>query len=256
MTNKYRSILFGLNYENTNYSLNGCVNDVINTAQFLTEKMGFKCDMYTTNESTTSLNIIQKLYQLAIESHTHKLKYVWIHYSGHGTHVLDKSKDELDGQDECIVPSDFNLISDDIIKDIFKSFRKHTKIIFVCDSCHSGTIGDLTYSWGGNISGKENNNVFKNKIICISGCKDDQTASDAYLLNELENKYQYSGAMSKYLLDILHETDENNIFKIVGLLKEQLKENKFSQIPKITSSYDLNTSHKLFPIRKFRNKNK
>lgn len=256
-TNKYRAVLFGLNYEGTNGELRGCVNDVNNVSKFLTEKMGFDCNVYSTDKSTTAIAMIQRLYELALESRIKKLKYVWIHYSGHGTYAVDKSKDELDGYDECLVPSDFYLIPDDTIQRIFKLFYKRTKIIFIADCCHSGTIGDLTYSWDTNISKKENDNIFKSKVVSISGCLDSQYSADAYLpdIND-PNKYKFSGAMTTYLLDCFYNEDTNNIFDIVKSLQEKLKRDEFVQIPRLTSSYDLNVNNTLFPIGRFNNRYK
>ena len=49
---------------------------------------------------------------------------VWIHYSGHGSHIKDMDGDEEDGFDEVLVPLDYDkngVISDDFINKYFIS---------------------------------------------------------------------------------------------------------------------------------------
>ena len=43
---------------------------------------------------------------------------LFFHYSGHGSYILDKDGDEIDGCDEMIVSSDMYSITDDELKSI------------------------------------------------------------------------------------------------------------------------------------------
>ncbi len=82
-------------------------------------------------------------------------EFVWIHYSGHGDQVQDRSGDERDGMDEVIVPVDFKLgrgdttgVTDDELQAIVSGFvRATTRVNIVTDACHSGTMGDLKVRW-------------------------------------------------------------------------------------------------------------
>lgn len=80
---------------------------------------------------------------------------VYVHYSGHGQQIPDDSNEEVDRLDEAIVPYDSpinfidgvyegkNLIRDDELSKISKRIRKRLgsngQLIWVLDSCHSGT---------------------------------------------------------------------------------------------------------------------
>lgn len=80
---------------------------------------------------------------------------IYIHFSGHGQQVCDDNGDEIDGLDEAIVPYDSfkdfipninegeKLIRDDELNVIIRKIRskagKKGQVVFVLDSCHSGT---------------------------------------------------------------------------------------------------------------------
>lgn len=60
---------------------------------------------------------------------------LFIQFSGHGTQVQDKSGtgEEADGKDEAICPTDFNLITDDDLRAIFKPLegKKDVKLTMI-----------------------------------------------------------------------------------------------------------------------------
>ncbi|MEM1154750.1 MAG: DUF4384 domain-containing protein [Pseudomonadota bacterium] len=68
-------------------------------------------------------------------------------YSGHGTKFEDISGDEVDGQDEALVPHDaiiknrtgYNFLLDDDLRQLLTDVNTEDLTVFV-DSCHSGTI--------------------------------------------------------------------------------------------------------------------
>ena len=64
-----------------------------------------------------------------------------IHYSGHGTRVPDASKQEVDGQDEALVPIDFGtkgFIVDDLIGPLLDRAKPGVAVHVFFDCCHSG----------------------------------------------------------------------------------------------------------------------
>ena len=180
-----KAILFGLNYKGTRAQLNGCINDVHNMKDFL-ESQSFDVTVHTDEDplkKTNACDILQELNNMAITTHQESIEHVWIHYSGHGCGVRDLNGDERDGKDECLVPSDYNthgLVKDDHIKNILKNFNKNTKVTMISDCCHSGTIADLKYRYIHGQKHSESVTVCPAKIVCISGCKDNQTSADAY----------------------------------------------------------------------------
>ena len=239
-----KALLFGINYERHEEArLRGCVNDVKNMSQYLSDKGKYdKISVYTdeySDKRVTGNFIISKLYKLAIDSHRYNLERVWIHFSGHGCSMKDNNGDEIDKKDECILPVDYEtkgVITDDLIRRIFRYFNKNTKVICIFDCCHSGSIGDLKYEYETEDTIKRIN--YKSRcsadITMISGCMDSQTSADAY---NVQGKYQFSGAMTSCLLLSLCK---ENIIDVYENLKRLLKEKGFQQQPLLSSSYKLN----------------
>jgi len=222
--------------------LRGCVNDVRNMGKYLTETGQYDVvKIYTdedNEENTRGHSIINKLYKLALDSHRYKLKKVWIHFSGHGCGIDDKSGDESDGKDECILPSDYQrsgVITDDLIKRVLRHFHKNTIVTCVFDCCHSGTIGDLKYVYKNNEKCPEKINKLSKcqaNICLISGCMDNQTSADAY---NVQGKRQFSGAMTSCLLMVLKQ--DKNIHNVLKNLRQLLQQKSFTQYPILSSSF-------------------
>lgn len=254
---KTRALLFGLNYsDDPTCRLNGCINDVKMMADYLTKKHKIPCTVFTDDvnrQACTAMGIIQNLYEAAVQSFRDDLDFIWIHYSGHGSFVRDQNGDEADGQDECLVPVDFKtvgVIADDYIVRLFQLFNPKTRVVFMFDCCHSGTIGDVKYSWDGPARAYIENilcNV-NSRVITISGCLDNQTSADAF--NVLGDG-KYVGAMTANLLKVLNSTPagpKRNVFEIVVALKQKLKEGGFTQVPKLCSSYNLAKDNMFIPL--------
>lgn len=253
---KSRALFFGLNYAHEpDAALNGCINDVHNMAEYLKSQYSdMLCEIYTDDVdrvSTSAQGIVSKLYELAIKSYSESLSFVYIHYSGHGSYVRDCNRDERDGKDECLVPSDFKtagLVVDDILQSLFRNFNSATRVVFVCDSCHSGSMGDVKYCWESpNIVTVENILcAVKAKLITLSGCMDMQTSADAFNISG-DNKY--TGALTSCLLMTLRETPtiKSDVFAILKIVRNKLAERRFAQIPKLCSSYNLTKDLSFFP---------
>jgi len=250
-----RALLIGLNYVDTPESkLNGCINDVNNMANYLGKMFPcMVCDIVTdeTNKTdTTAQGIVKKLYELAVKSHSEDLEFVWIHYSGHGSYVKDTSGDELDGQDECIVPSDYKtagLVSDDILQSLFAHFNPKTRVLCVFDCCHSGTLGDVKYCWD-NPEKPTIENIkcrVKAKVITLSGCMDKQTSADAY---NVMNDSNFTGALTSCLILSLKEVPvlRDDAFNLVRSIRQKLKDKGFDQYPKLCSSHNLAFDKRVF----------
>lgn len=242
---KSAALLFGLNYQHLpDGQLSGCINDVNNVATFLEQKLQIPATMiekYTDDinlRDTSYKGILQHLYQFAIRTWKEDLDFVWIHYSGHGSSVIDTNNDEVDGRDETLCPSDCHIsgdITDDIVCDVLKSFNPKTVVVLVIDACHSGTMGDLRYTWDAVekkcvVSGKEH----KGHILLLSGCMDQQTSADANFQSKP------AGALTYCLLQVLSNVAmHQDIFKMVETLRKLLSHRGFSQVPQLCSSTDL-----------------
>lgn len=244
---KSKAYLFGLNYaDNDSLRLNGCINDVNNMAQFLRTSLGMPCEVITDDvnkKDTSAMGMLNKLYQIALTTFSEDLDFVWIHYSGHGASILDRDGDEKDGYDEALVPWDvqkMGVIPDDYMQCLFTYFNPKTRVVVVFDCCHSGTIGDVMYSWEGptNVAVENIYCEVPSRIITLSGCLDTQTSADAF--NVLGDK-KYVGAMTACLLLTLKENKNSwsNVFTLTDALRKKLAEKGFSQKPKVCSTHNL-----------------
>jgi hypothetical protein len=152
----------------------------------------------------TRANILNTLLNLGREC-INEDDEICIYYSGHGLGIPDQNGDELDGQDEIIVPCDVmetGFIVDDEINIIL--FEMKCKVILFFDCCNSGTICDLAWKYefsGGSIKRiYQNAKPIQNKhIYMMSGSRDDQYSTEAP-----DYEYgQYRGAFSMALCDCL-----------------------------------------------------
>jgi hypothetical protein len=254
MNCKSAALLFGLNYDRTpDARLRGCINDVRNMESLLKEYEFDDIRVFTDYShyaQTTGRGILQELNQMADRSHAGQLDLVWIHYSGHGCSMRDIGvRDELDGKDECLVPSDFKtggVVPDDYIKQCLRRFRPETRVIFVADCCHSGTIGDLRYRYKNNKPVTENwQTPCAATVLLFSGCTDQQTSADAFNVNRMR---KFSGAMTSCLIQALKECGHgrSNVFQLLERVRLKLRQKRFTQIPQLTSSKQIHEKETLF----------
>ena len=252
---KGKALLFGLNYAHCKEGqLKGCINDVDEISQYISNVLQIPIDKYTDDvdiKNTSYDGIIQKLYELAIESYKNNLEYVWIHYSGHGSFQKDLSGDEKDGNDEGLVPSDYEkkgILIDDVINKVLSNFNPKTKILFICDACHSGTMLDLKYTWNEKRQSKIDNPKcsVKAKTILVSGCMDNQTSADAW--NLLDNKKSI-GALTASILNVLKRSSQQiyDVFIFVNSVRSELRRNGFSQYPILSSNFDIANEPSMVP---------
>ena len=255
-----KAILIGINYINTPYQLYGCINDTINIKDFLQNKFNYNIfNILTdnTNKKPNKLNIINELTNLLVNSNNGD--NIFFLYSGHGTCTIDLNNDEIDGQDEMIVPLDAtdtkSCISDDEINNIIIKYLKvGVNLFMMFDSCFSGTVVDLKYNYLTSISeGTEfitiNPKVqdTQGQVIMISGCRDDQTSADAYV-NYFNNNIN-SGAMTYSFLQTIQQLGVNISLKtLIENMRKILKDNGFSQIPQLSSGTRLDISNTILSL--------
>lgn len=141
-----KAVLIGINYPGTKAELRGCVNDVWRMHRCLVERYGFSEDdisvLIDTDRSykePTGKNIRTALTALVRSAQPGDVLFV--HYSGHGTRLpAETGEDDDTGYDECIVPSDMNLITDDDFREFVDGVPRGCRITIVSDSCHSGGL--------------------------------------------------------------------------------------------------------------------
>jgi hypothetical protein len=242
-----KALLIGINYTSTpDVQLNGCIDDVVNMRNTLIDAYDYESaniillrdDELRSAYQPTRDNIINNLKSLVVQSG--KLSELWIHYSGHGSQIRDTNRDETSGYDSMIIPSDFErkgFILDDELLSIIQNIK--CKAILMFDSCNSGTICDLPWSFeyknpSNYLKTKNNNVVIQNpNIYMLSGCKDNQTSADAYN----NDSQRYVGAFTNALITALRMNRHNVPFLILYRdVCNYLSANKFPQIPIMSCS--------------------
>jgi hypothetical protein len=240
-----KALTIGINYTNTSNELYGCIEDIINMTTILTTYYGYdkenivqlRDDSKRQELQPTAANIVSNLQKLVNESGG--LNELWIHYSGHGSQIRDRNGDEQDRLDEVIVPIDYQragFIPDDMIFDIIKNVKCRTILIF--DSCHSGSLCDLKWSFEFNGSGfiktmNTNKDIVNPFIYCFSGCKDPQTSADSF-----SDEYKRPmGAFTNALLFCLKQNNYDvSILKLYAEISSYLAKNNYTQKPVLSCS--------------------
>lgn len=112
----------------------GCELDVDNVERML-QPEGFQVQKLLTKAATRSA-VLRGITSMAQAAQPGDL--VCIYYSGHGGQQPDRNGDETDGRDETLVAYDGELI-DDQLAEAWTSFKAGVRIVFLSDSCNSGT---------------------------------------------------------------------------------------------------------------------
>jgi len=246
-----KAVLVGINYSSIpGITLRGCINDVVNMSHTLTDAFDYdinnitilRDDIQNANLSPTRNNILTQLVNLVKQSAN--LSEIWFHYSGHGSQLRDTNADEADKLDEVIVPVDYQkngFIVDDEIFNIIKDSKCRTIMIF--DSCHNGSICDLTWMFEYNNgtksiaksinSGKQTANP---NMFVFTGCKDTQTSADAYSIDA----QQSVGAFTDTFLYCLRKNRMNvDIMKLYNDICITIKSKGFTQTPILSCSSEI-----------------
>jgi hypothetical protein len=244
-----KALLIACNYFNTPSQLSGCINDAIQWYTLLQDVYGFeesditflrddKSDFKPTHE-----RILSELTNLVNE----KAKYSFIFYSGHGTSLTDMNGDEKDKVDECILPCDYQtkgIITDDIINGIVSNNKSTCLAIFDC--CRSGTVLDLPIVdiLNTNTPTPSPNNLEENKLICISGCKDNENSAEVFNLTNMLPQ----GALTITFLHTLRKMKYYpKISDLLNTIRSDLSNGGLNQQPILTSSYQI-YNDTLFPL--------
>ena len=232
------ALLVGINYRNTVNELYGCINDTNNIKVLLNQKYGY--NNFTvltddTNKKPTKQNIIYELTNLL--SNAISGDSLFFLYSGHGTSTADLNGDELDEKDELIVPIDSTsmstcILDEELHKIIQDNLKPGVKLFALFDSCHSGSILDLKYTYSNNSEVTNNTNVTETvgQVFMISGCTDDQTSTDAVMVSG--KKIINTGAMTFSFLKTIEQEGTNvSIKKLMETMLSKLRIGGFDQTP-------------------------
>ena len=264
-----RALLIGINkYLIPGADLRGCVNDVADLSAALTEFGGFKksdIDVLT-DEAATKKAMMAGIKALVKASK--KGDVALLHYSGHGSHVPDAepNRDEADGRDEILCPTDLNwddTLRDDWLRTTFDDLRAGVNLTVIMDCCHSGSntraIGPpdepvkqrfLPSPW--DIAAAESGRSVSKKVggqlrrsapaarkakdvvnadipeILITGCRDTQTSADAFING------RFNGALTFGLVEAIRASKGRLTYReLHERASAVLKKKKFEQVPQL-----------------------
>ena len=130
--------------------LHGCVNDARALRDLFAERYGVARSLLLTDGQATRAGIGEAFRALIAQARIARTKgpvHVVVVYAGHGGYVADDGDDEEDGRDETWVPHDSSLknaendIRDDEIAAVLAELLGlGAKVVFISDSCHSGSV--------------------------------------------------------------------------------------------------------------------
>jgi metacaspase-1 len=253
------ALLIGCNYTHTPaWRLGGCHNDVDNMLECILNLFKFDRDTITVvkdndlkplpNQPGGKQHLLDGINDLVNLSNLNKGGRYVFHFSGHGTQVADRDGDEVDGKDEAFLTSDGDLIKDDEIKQyLVDKLHPDSKCLIIIDACHSGTGGDLPFTWkyeqhecvvASNLKQEDIDKICNKQlsdVVMISGCQDTQTSADATIEN------QRSGAMTWGFIKAIEEI---NYYRWASppqfcyVIRDKLK-NKYTQLPCVSSTRPL-----------------
>jgi hypothetical protein len=255
-----KALLIGINYCGTSSELRGCINDILNIRHLLiTEFQLEEKNIIMLSEAAgsssllpTKTNILNHIQWLVADAKPDSK--LFFHYSGHGSHVPDRNKDENDGQDETLCPLDYatnGLILDDLLKQVLiDPLPKGCNLFALIDACHSGTALDLRVNYlFHNTKNKEQYSIeIENRatesngnVILCSAALDTQYAADSFLSGKNQGAFTY--AFIKSFADIKAIGMKMSIFNLMKTITQNLKYRKFEQDAKLSSSHliDLTT---------------
>ncbi|KAI8854066.1 peptidase C14, caspase domain-containing protein [Chytridium lagenaria] len=252
-----RAVLIGINYKGTGVELKGCIEDVRGVQQMLVTTLGYEDHPDTIRVNPKKMpnkkNILAAISWLRKDAIAGDKFY--FHFSGHGNQ--QDSTDSYENLDETLVPMDYEsagqIVDNELNERLVFGLPKGVRMTCVFDCCHSGTILDLPYQYSadGKLLGPPNltdkHKSLKNRssaaeVILVSGCKDSQTAADASFNGVAK------GALTHALLTMLRKNPGVNpsFLDILQFVRKEMKKNKFTQIPQLSASHEIDPAQKRF----------
>lgn len=260
---KTKALLVGINKYNSQQNLAGCINDIEDVAKYLVESCKFNPETIRllSDERATAKGILERLEWLVQD--VEPGDKIVFHYSGHGAQYPSRGgSGEIDDLLEVICPCDFNWDEDKMITDkqfvsLFSKIPNGTKMLWLCDSCHSGDLTRSIYPMRGyrgptviyrtipipaDIAWRYKTVVLKNlttkphreglHLVFVSGCQSDQVSADTSFGGRPNGSFTY------YFLKSCYDSPGKSIESIVTNTSELLAANKFSQRPSLEGAID------------------
>jgi len=256
-----RALTIGINYLSLppgKGRLTGCINDSNAMVKLLKQTLGYNAgdirqlrDDLDADSTPTRSNMLQAFRWLTAGAAPGD--DLFLHYSGHGGQMEDKSGDEPDGMDDTLIACDLKQITDDELHSILvRDLPRGCRLWVILDCCHSGTALDLRFNvtlLDDNESAEVRKSQSRRKsggtqvsetsradVLMISGCKDSQTSADVQAGSLGMNKA--GGAMTTALLRAL--TPSISCFDLLKDMSSFIKSSGFTQVPQMSSEQFVN----------------
>jgi metacaspase-1 len=240
------------NYPGTQNDLNGCVNDAEDWAKELA-KRGFGVTTLLDKQATKQA-ISEGMQAVIAEAKSGDP--VVITYSGHGTWEADEDGDEPDLRDEALCPYDLGAgpLLDDTLYEIFSERARGVRLVFISDSCHSGSVNryfnDRDEPRRIRFLAPEEYPKNKDRLrslrtlerapvragsrgsaLLLSGCQDIEYSYDAYFGS------RPNGAFTRAALDTLKKLPDGGTYRDwYKLIRTRLPSSAYPQTPRIVGT--------------------
>lgn len=256
------ALCIGVNdYPGTDSDLSGCVNDAQDWAQVLSDR---GLSVTTLLDAQADLGAIQQGMADVVTA-TENGELGVITFSGHGTWLPDEDGDEPDLRDEALCPHDFmtqGALLDDTLYEIFAERQRGARIVFISDSCHSGSVARMSPALGSRhdtvkflppglrLDDEQARHArlaerapargrSRGSVVLMSGCRDLEFSYDAHF-DERPN-----GAFTRVALDALTRLDSGATYaQWHRAIREVLPSRDYPQTPMLTAT----SSQRRWPV--------
>ncbi|KAK0184172.1 caspase domain-containing protein [Armillaria mellea] len=208
-----RALCIGINYRGKSNELYGCIQDAKDIRAFLM-KNGYRdkdirmLTDETDNIPPTKVNILKALSWLVDGAGSDDS--LFIHYSGHGSQVVDTDGDEVDEKDEVIECIGQSFISDDELHEKLKSLPCCCRLTTLFDTNILSQPRHLDCSelpLRDDLGGQRERAVpasvldsISADVICWSGTRDNQTGADT----------RQGGVMTRAFIEAFQESNSRS----------------------------------------------
>jgi hypothetical protein len=270
------ALCIGINAYGNGASLAGCVNDALDWSAALRERGAQVHNL--TDDAATKTAMVANMREMI--GTLRRGQTGVITYSGHGTWVPDTDGDEADGRDEAICPVDLwnnGVITDDTLFGIFTDRPYGSRVVFISDSCHSGSVnrmaGPLLYhvvdrkttadGWdvdnrpvrlvrflapatfltGARLEkakaiGRAVPGRSRSSALTLTGCRDDEYSYDAWF-PQSGGGQRANGAFTRVALDTLRRMPQISSYRDWHAeIRRTLPSQDYPQEPQLAGTYD------------------
>lgn len=234
--------------------LAGCVNDAKDWFM-LSRDHGFGTSVLLLDSEASKANMME-----AMRAAIAPLKYgdlALITYSGHGSWIPDMDGDEPDHRDEVLVPYDYQsgVLSDDELLTVLGKRARGARVIFISDSCHSGSVNrfasPINPNRGGirylapeaflptralgrarQVEGAQARGTSRGSSVLMAGARDEEYAYDAWFQGRA------NGAFTKVAIEELQNRQPWSYREWHQLIRLRLPSQDYPQTPVLTGTSD------------------